>query len=311
MVRRVEMELRGRLRRLFGNLGFKVLALLLAVLVWFIIASGREGYREVEAPVELEGVPEGITVDGPEPERVLLRVAGKGRDLFGLRAADFKVVLNLADKDAGVYPVGLSTADVIYAGDKDVTVEEILSERIVIVKLERRVTKSIPIKVDFSGSPRAGFYLGVPEVRPAKATLYGSVTVLDKVRAVSVIVDAAGRDAPFGAEVPIRAPAGITLVGADEAAVTVSVGPGERRSFGGVRVTVRGVDRGAYELRPAEVSITLEGEAGRLAALGSLSAEIYPRGSGKYPVRVDVPDHVTLIAVSPGEVEAVLVAATR
>ncbi len=311
MARRVEMELRGRLRRLFGNMGFKLLALLLAVLFWFFIASGREGYREIEAPVELEGVPEGITVNGPEPEKVYLRVAGKGRDLFGLRAADFKVVINVAGKDAGVYPVGLTTSDVVYSGDADVTVEEILSEKSVIVQLERRVTRAVPIKVDFMGSPRAGFYVGMPEVQPPKATLYGSVTVLDKVRAVSVAVDAEGRDAPFAAEVPIRAPAGITLVGADEAVVSVPVGPGSRRSFGGVPVSVRGAERGAYELRPAEVSVTLEGEAGRLEAMETVSAEVYPRGPGKYPVRVNVPDYVTLIAVTPGEVEATLVTAAR
>jgi hypothetical protein len=311
MARRVEMELRGRLRRLFGNMGFKLLALLLALLFWFFIASGREGYREIEAPVELEGVPEGITVNGPEPEKVYLRVAGKGRDLFGLRAADFKVVINVADRDAGVYPVGLTTSDVVYSGDADVTVEEILSEKSVIVQLERRVTKAVPVKVDFMGSPRPGFYVGIPEVQPPKATLYGSVTVLDKVRAVSVTVDAEGRDAPFAAEVPIRAPAGITLVGADEAVVSVPVGPGSRRSFGGVPVAVRGAERGAYELRPAEVSVTLEGEAGRLEAMETVSAEIYPRGPGKYPVRVNVPDYVTLIAVTPGEVEAALVTAAR
>lgn len=311
MPRRVEMELRGRLRRLFGNLGLKVLAVVLAVLFWFFIASGREGYREFEAPVELEGVPAGITVNGPEPEKVSLRVTGKGRDLFGLGAADFKVVLNMADKDAGVYTVGLTPSDVIYAGDKDVTVEAILSQRTVVVELERRVTQSVPIKVDFSGSPRSGFYLGLPEIQPAKATLYGSVTVLDKVRAVSVAVDAEGRDAPFVAEAPIRAPAGITLVGADEARVSVPVGPGERRSFPGVSVAARGAQGNAYQLTPAEVSVTLEGEAGRLEALASLTAEIYPRGPGKYPVRVKVPDYVVLVAVTPREVEAALAAAAK
>ncbi len=311
MARRVEMKLRGRLRRLFGNLGFKVLALLLAVIFWFFITSGREGYREIEAPIELEGVPDGITVNGPEPEKAYLRVAGKGRDLFALRAADFKVVLNVADKDAGVYPLGLSLSDVVYSGDEDVKVEEILSEKTVIVQLERRVTKAVPIWVDFLGSPQTGFYLGMPKVQPPKATLYGSVTVLDKVRAVSVVVDAEGRDAPFVAEVPIRAPAGITLVGADQAVVTAPVGPGVRRSFGGVPVAVRGAERGAYELGPAEVVVTLEGEAGRLEALESLSAEVYPRGPGKYPVHVNVPDYVTLIAVTPREVEATLVTAAR
>jgi hypothetical protein len=311
MPHRVEMKLRGLLRRFFGNLGFKVLALLLAVLLWLFIASGREGYREIEAPLEREAVPDGIKVKGLEPAKVSFRVAGKGRDLFGLSASDFKVTVNLAGKDAGVYPITLTTADIIYAGDEDVRVEEILSERTFIVELERPVTKSIPIKADFSGSPRSGFYLGIPEVQPPKATLYGSVTVLDKVRAVSVVVDAEGRDAAFTAQVPIKAPAGITLVGADEALVTVSVGPGERRTYGDVRVSVRGAGRGAYELRPAAVSVTLEGEAGRLAALETLSAEVYPAASGKYPVRVNVPDYVTLIAVSPGEVEAVPAAAAR
>jgi YbbR domain-containing protein len=299
------------LRRLLGNLGFKVLAFLLAVLLWFFIASGREGYREIEAPVELDGVPDGVTVNGPEPATVSFRVAGKGRDLFGVSASDFKVMVNLTDKDAGVYPIGLTNADIIYAGDNDVRVEEILSDRTVIVELERRVTKSIPVKADFSGSPRSGFYLGIPEVRPPKATLYGSVTVLDKVRAVSVVVDAEGRDAPFTAQVPIKAPAGITLVGADEAVVEVPVGPGERRNFSNVRVNVRGAGRGMYELRPATVSVTLEGEAGRLEALEKLTAEVYPAASGKYPVRVNVPDYVTLVAVSPGEVEAVPAAAPR
>lgn len=311
MPRRVEMKLRGRVRRLFGNLGFKVLALVLAVVLWFFIASGRLAYREIEAPVEPEGIPDGIKVKGLEPAKVSFRVAGKGRDLFGLNASDFKVTVSLADKDAGVYPIGLTTADIIYAGGEDVRVEEILSERTVIVELERPVTKSIPIKADFSGSPRSGFYLGIPEVQPPKATLYGSVTVLDKVRAVSVVVDAEGRDAAFTAQVPIKAPAGITLVGADEAVVKVPVGPGERRTYGDVRVSVRGAGRGAYELRPAEVSVTLEGEAGRLAALETLSAEVYPVAAGKYPVRVNVPDYVTLIAVSPGEVEAVPAAAAR
>ncbi|HUU56665.1 MAG TPA: CdaR family protein [bacterium] len=304
MARHVEMELRGRLRRLFANLGLKIFALLLATAVWFLIASGRVAYREVEAPVELKGVPEGVTVDGPEPANVSLRVAGKGRDLFRLRPTDFKVVINLADEEVGAHIFELTPADVIYSGGEGIAVEEILSEKAVAVELERRVTKAVPVKVDFSGSPRVGYYLGLAEVAPAKATLYGSAAVLEKVRAVSVAVDVEGRDAPFAADVPIRAPAGITLVGGDEARVTVPVGPGERRTISGVRVTARGVDAGAYELTPAEVSVTIEGEPGRLAAPGVVAAAVYPRGPGRYQVRVDVPDYVTFVAVAPREVEA-------
>jgi YbbR domain-containing protein len=304
MARRVEMELRGRLRRLFGNFGLKVLALVLAVAVWFFIASGREAYREVEAPVELNGVPEGVIITGPEPEAVSLRVAGKGRDLLRLRQDDFKVVLNISDREVGTHIFDITPGDVIYSGGAQITVEKILSEKAVIVGLERRVTKAVSVHVDFTGSPRSGYYLGLPDVDPPRATLYGSASVLEKVRAVSVAVDAEGRDAPFVAEVPIRAPAGITLVGGDEARVEVPVGPGERRTISGVRVTARGAGAGRYELTPAEVSVTLEGEPGRLAAPGAVAASVNIQGPGRYQVRVDVPDYVTLVAVSPREVEA-------
>lgn len=303
MARRVEMKLRGRLRRIFANLGIKVLALVLAVAVWFFIASGREAYRDVAAAVELKGVPEGVLVTGPEPANVSLRVAGKGRDLFRLRQDDFKVVLNISDREVGTHIFDLTPGDVIYSGGAQINVEKILSEKAVIVGLERRVTKAVPVKVDFVGSPRSGYYLGLPEVDPPRATLYGSASVLDKVRAVSVAVNAEGREAPFVAEVPVRAPAGITLVGGDEARVEVAVGRGERRTISGVPVKLRG--GGRYDLVPAEVSVTLEGEPGRLAAPGTVTASVNPQGPGRHQVRVDVPDYVTFVAVTPREVEAV------
>jgi len=297
------MEIRGRLARLFGNLGWKVLALVIAVAGWFFIASGREGYRDVAAPVEIRGVPEGCVLEGNIPARVSLRAAGKGRDLFRARADDFKVTVNLAGRDPGVYRIDLTPADVVYTGPGEVKVEEILSDRILVLTLERRITKTVPVRVDFAGTPKAGLYLGVPDVTPPAATLYGSAAVLDKIRAVTVAVDVNGRDASFVTRAPIAAPAGITLVGADEAAITVPLGPGERRTFR-APVVAKGAGGRRYRVTPAEVAVTLEGEAGRLAALDPPQVTISPRGAGRYPVRVDVPDYVTFVSVTPDAVEA-------
>jgi len=309
MPRRVEMELRGRVSRLFGNLGLKILALLLATACWFFIASGREAYRELAVPLEIAGIPEGFAVDGSYPPKVSIRVSGKGRDLFRARANDFKVVVNLAGKDPGVYRVDVTPGDVIYAGPGDVRVEDILSEKIIMLELERRITKGVPVKVEFSGSLAPGFYFGLPEVRPPKATLYGSAGVLDKVNAVTVAVDAADRDATFTAEAAIKAPAGITLVGSDEVAVTVPVGRGERRTFAGVPVAAKSSGPVKYQPAPAEVNVTFEGEAGRLAALAPPAASVTSGAPGRYPVAVDVPDYVTLVSVFPAEVQVTAVQA--
>lgn len=302
MAGRVEMEIRGRLARLFGNLGWKVLALVLAVACWFFIASARESFRELAAPVEITGVDEGCVVNGNIPARIQLRVAGKGRDLLRARAEDFKVTVNLAGKNPGVYRLNLTPADVVYTGKGNIRVAEVLGERILILEVQRYITKTVPVRVMFKGLPKTGWYVGAPMVRPATATLYGAGAVLDKIQAIAAVVDAAGRDAPFTTRVPVTVPAGVTLVGGDEVEVTVPVGPGERRTFRS-KVTAKLTGDRVYRITPPEVAVVLEGEATRLATLEPPRVTVAPRGAGRYPVRVDVPDYVTFVSVTPDAVE--------
>lgn len=302
MPRRLDMAVRPRIRRLFGNFGLKVLALLLAAVFWFFITGGRVVYRDMEVPLELTTVPEGCVVNGQVPAKISIRVQGKGYSVLRARPSEFKVAVNLAGREPGVHRFDLSPADVIYSGKNGIKVERILSERIIMVELERRETRSVPIRVDFGGKPRSGFYLGMPQIDPPRATLYGSAAIIGKLSALVVGVDVEGRDAAFSVQAPIRAPAGITLVGADEARVTVPVGPASRRTFADVIVSVPG-GPGSYQVTPARVAVTLEGEAGRLSSIKSLSAAVSPAGSGRYQVRVDVPEFTTLIAVAPFEVD--------
>jgi len=299
---RFDMAFRPRVRRLFGNFGLKVLALLLAAIVWFFITGGRVVYRDLEVPLELTAVPEGCIVNGQVPAKVSIRVQGKGYAVLRARPSEFKVALNLAGVEPGVHRFDLSPADVIYSGKSGIKVERILSERIVMVELERRETKSVPVRADFAGKPRNGFYIGVPQIEPAKATLYGSAVIIDKLNALVVGVEVEGRDAPFTVLVPVRAPAGITLVGADAARVTVPVGPASRRTFTEVTVNVPGGPN-VYQVTPPRVTVTLEGEAGRLGALKAVTARVTPADPGRYQVRVDVPEFTSLIAVTPVEVD--------
>jgi YbbR domain-containing protein len=301
MARRVNLELRGRVRRFFGNFGLKVLALLLACAVWFFITGGRQVYRELAVPLEIVGVPEGCVLNGAVPRAVSVRVVGKGRDIIRLKPADFKLVVNVAGKEPGVYRVDLTPADVIYVGRGDVAVDGIVSEKILMLEIERRITKSVPVVAEFAGEPAAGMALGAAAVTPPKATLYGSAAILDKVYAVVVSVDVQGRDASFTTRVPVRAPSGITLVGAEEAEVKVVIGPPSRRNFPAVVVTVAGT-KAPYKVSPPKVAVTLEGEATRLAALKPPPASVNPAGPGRYQVRVDVPPHTKLIVVAPMEV---------
>jgi len=302
MARRRDISWRTRLRHLFANFGLKVLALALAVVFWFFITGGRQVYRELEVPVEIHGVPDGYVVNGDVPKRVSVRVVGKGRAILRAKAADFKVVVNVAPAEPGVHRFDLAPSDVIYAGEGDVHVDAILSEKVLMLELERRITKGVAVQVDFTGTPAAGLCLGLPEVRPPKVTLYGSAAVLDGLTAVSVPVDVNGRVEGFTTRVVVRTPPGMTLVGADEADVKVILGPPVRKTFPQVPVTIK--NAAAWTVKPDRAAVTLEGEAGRLDALKAVTASVAPAAAGPCRIRVEVPEYTRLVAVTPLDAEA-------
>ena len=79
MVARFEMRAFGFLRRFFAGLGYKLLALLIAFLIWAGLLTGRTTYRDVEAAVDLGGVRGGMVESGDVPENDPIRGRSKCR----------------------------------------------------------------------------------------------------------------------------------------------------------------------------------------------------------------------------------------
>jgi hypothetical protein len=77
------------------NFAVKLLSLLLAFSIWFMVKAEKEGETEFRAALLLSNVPRGLAVTGQVPHHIELRVEGPYLLLMKLREKPFTVTLDL------------------------------------------------------------------------------------------------------------------------------------------------------------------------------------------------------------------------
>jgi YbbR domain-containing protein len=90
------------MRQLFiGNLGWKVLSLLIAIALWIAVAREPEVATSLAVPVDFKNLRDDLDIDGNLPDRVRLEVRGPSGSLTRDSLAAAAVVLDLSDATAG------------------------------------------------------------------------------------------------------------------------------------------------------------------------------------------------------------------
>ncbi len=175
------MRLRGEL--LFANLGYKLVALLFALMLWL----AAQGFRSVEGsfdlPIAFTDAPESFVVVDQSASAVNVRVVGS-------RAA-----LRRFERELKNYPVSLRDVT-----DKDLELLlPIDFERIklprgsriaarspssVAVELERVVRKRVPVRADVQGELGPELELRAVRVEPPEVVVEGARSSVDRIREV-------------------------------------------------------------------------------------------------------------------------------
>ena len=73
---------------LFDNLGLKLTALLLAMLVYLNVYTDRPATMLLSFTLEYTGLPDSLTLSGPSPSVVQAELRGTGKRLIGLRVKE-------------------------------------------------------------------------------------------------------------------------------------------------------------------------------------------------------------------------------
>jgi len=169
------------------NMTGKVLALLLAVILWVYVMNEQNPPVEQTLNVKLEvrNVAQNLVL-AQSTDQVKIRYRGPRSIIAGLRQQDLEVYVDARGLEEGQHLLPVKTG---IPGALEVI--EVVPNTVEI-RLEGQVTRILPVVPKFAGTTPPGIVIDKIEVVPAQVTITGSRSKVDMVAAVAVPVDMSG-----------------------------------------------------------------------------------------------------------------------
>ncbi len=271
------------------NIGYKLLSLLIAILVWAYVNQyvdqGRQAARvtrELSLPVTMRNLGGGLVITS-KPQLVKVTLEGPKEYIDTIVAEPDSVTANvfLNQKREGHYrlPV-IAKLPEGYTG----LVSTAPSPAQVVIDIERTARKSAKVETEFTSSPPVGFRFSAPVISPGTVNVSGKAEQVRKVSRVVVTIDPATKSdrGVIDAELPMKA---VDEAGQEVGGVTISAqnarvrlelerAPVSKVVF--VSPNIAGRPAFPYKVVGIEVkpqSVTLNGRPERLMEISTVSTE--------------------------------------
>lgn len=163
----------------FDNIGLKLVALLLAVLVYLNVYTDRPAVAVVTFRLQITGLGDSLSLVGPVPSTVQAELRGTGKQIILLRLTEPVLRLALDNVRPGRFTRSLTAADLALPSGIDLVSETSLSPSQVEVTVDRRVTRVFPLAARLEGTPPASIaWSGAWRASPATLAVTGPVQTL-------------------------------------------------------------------------------------------------------------------------------------
>ncbi len=282
-------------RRLTENLGAKLLALGLALVVFGGVYLDTEHELDLDVRLVVERPPDMVLVSQPPP-LATIRVSAKGRLALKLRStppaeSGVFVAVRLDGDETDVRRV-LARGDVVVPLDLPVNVLAIIEPKALTLSLDERLTREVDVEAALVGSPPEGFDIsGEVTIAPSAVAITGPERIVEGLEGVRTRpIDTSTWDRPVSERVEISLPRGLTAH-PGTVAVHADVEPVSQLKLDAIPVAVRNARRYLVDVTPDSGAVTLFGPRSRLDRLGERAARGEPTG---------ITIHVDAAGLGPG-----------
>jgi YbbR domain-containing protein len=293
----------------FRNLGLKVLALGLSVLLWLTIAGEHVAERSLRVPLEFRNIPEALEIVGNAPDTVDVRLRGSSAMLSRMTAGEVVAMLDLGGARAGSRLFHIRTEDV--RAPFGIDIAQVIPSTLAL-ELEKSARRRVPIMPATDGDPAPGFVVGRVSAEPPMVEIVGPESRVRQVAEATTepvsIKDARSR-VRDGVTVGV-VDTSVRLAQPQVAQVTVDIWPAPvERQLADVPVRYRNVAPGlTAQLTPRFVHLSVRGAQDVLSALQPDSVQAFVDlaglGTGRYNLRVQVDptERFGVVAIDPAVV---------
>jgi YbbR domain-containing protein len=277
----------------FRHLGLKVVALMLATLLWLTVAGEHVVERIIRVPLEFRNIPPQLEVVGDPPANVDVRLRGSSALLSRLEAGDVVAVLDLANARPGSRLFHIRNEEV--RSPYGVEVTQVVPGTLGI-EFEKSASRVIPIVSPIEGEPAPGFIVGPVAAEPSTVAVVGPESRLKTLRqATTEPISVAGARGNVRDVVAVGVTdAAIRLVKPQDVTVIVSVLPAPvERELTRVLVRARNLGDGLqHKVSPDMVTVTVRGQRDALSTIRSDMVDAFVDldglAAGRYNLRVQV-----------------------
>jgi YbbR domain-containing protein len=167
---------------LFQNLGWKLLSLAIAVVIWALVATEPELATFANVRLEYKNLPEGLEISSEPVSSVMLELRGPSGALRGTADAIHPaVVIDMSDAESGEHTFSIGDRNVkVMRGIR--LVRAIPSE--VRFNFEPRRMRTVPVQVRFLGEGQNGYVVEGYHVDPPEMDITGPRSRVARIAAV-------------------------------------------------------------------------------------------------------------------------------
>ncbi len=160
-----------RLRRIhIENKGLKVLALLLAFILYFVSRQPISDVRLTGIPIEFRGLNQGMEVMVDTQQTVNVRLRGPRDIVRGLTPNQIAVIADLSDKEPGERNIQFRPDDVSRPNDIEVLQIDPAS---ITFRIDKKIRRLVEVRPNFSDQLPEGFEVYSSSITPSQVEVEG------------------------------------------------------------------------------------------------------------------------------------------
>lgn len=176
-----------------NNWRYKLLALVVAVILWAYVNSERnpQAERTFTVPVEVQNVAKGFTA-GLSHDEINITIKGLKTAVDAVNREDLHAQIDLSglSTDRNVINATLPVTVRILRSADDSELRETWTPRKVKVRMEATIEKQLPVEIKFGSAPPVGYSYSSPIITPANVNITGRITDVSRIKRAVVMITA-------------------------------------------------------------------------------------------------------------------------
>jgi YbbR domain-containing protein len=294
---------------LSSNLGTKIVSVVIAVVLWFVVLGSRNVEATKEIPLEIV-TPGDVIVANDLPDKIAFRLSGPKAFLRAvLDRREDPVRVNLAGAKPGLVTYRFFSDNIrVPIGVKVLSI----NPTAILIKLEAVKHKEVPVHVELQGVPPEGYRLGAIKTRPENVRIKGAESRVDSITELKTLpVDISELRQPIEKEASFDLTRyGVQIEGALPK-LSVGMEP-VSANFRIKNVDIRVMSSYKVRVDDKNVTVLVRVDPDQLRTLdrsrvyGQIDMTDKPKGTYTMPVKVVLPPSVSLVKVVPDKVSITL-----